>query len=418
MRSSLSREYGKTRVMAGLMAIIAFTASATGDEPHRDDSSTPAPAPSSVATCHPARLAASAVNWSCVIAADGAGAAVVHGLSGIYYDKATSTLWAASDDDTTYPGDPARLLRFHLDATPALSFRGVLSLTRRGPVAEHGSPRTWQLEAITPVIEAGAWNGMFFVATEHDALESGLSSRIYRCTNAGACEPALVMPRELESATGTTGLQDNEGIEGLAVSPDGARLFAAIEGPLAQERPPAGERGRVRLIEYALDDLRTPAHQYAYVLDPAPARMAGSPGVSEILALSTDRLLVLERSYSHGCGNTIRLFQVTLDPERALSPGQSVAHAVPLQKQLLIDLTDERGAFDDPKLSSALENFEGMALGPDLPDGSPTLLLVADDNRRSTQITALVSVRLSSLPTAAAQRWHDGDLPVCPQQLH
>jgi hypothetical protein len=111
------------------------------------------------------------------------------------------------------------------------------------------------------------------------------------------------------------------------------------------------------------------------------------------------------------------VFQVTLDPSRALSAGEAVAQAVPLQKQLLLDFSDEKHAFDQPKLSTTLDNFEGMTQGPDLPDGSRTVLLVSDDNRRSEQVTAVVSVNLSVLPTAAARRWRDGDRPVCPASV-
>lgn len=406
----------KLRDAAAISLVAVFAGCAMGREPSPAQSDTRLVGSSGSAPCRPARSAASPIMWSCIIAPGTA--PIVHGLSGIYYDRTRSILWAASDDDVSYPGDPARLLRFRLTATPSLILDGTLSLTRPANAEGAVGQRQWQLEAIAPVIDNGVWKGAFFVATEHDALSAGFSSQIYRCAATGRCDAPLLMPRELESMTGSmTGLQDNQGLEGLTTSPDGARLFAAVERSLAQEKPAAGARERVRLIEYTTYGSRTPVRQYAYALDPAPADMdGGGPGVSEIHALSPDRLLVLERSYYPACGNTIRLFQITLDPALAMSPGGSIAQAVPLQKQLLIDLTDERVAFDEPKLAATLENFEGMTLGPDLPDGSRTLLLVTDDNRRSSQITAVVSVNMSSLPTAAARRWRDGDLPACPRQ--
>ncbi len=352
--------------------------------------------------------------WSCVIPA--ADTPSVHGLSGLYYDRTSSILWAASDDQDSYPAEPARLLRFRLGPAPSLVFAGSVTLARH--VAEDATrapPPLWQLEAVAPMIEKGAWNHFLFVSTERDTLTPGILSQIYRCTETGLCEPAVTLPRELSSSDGAHhGIQQNQGIEGLTTSPDGQRLFAAVERPLGQELPLPGERPRVRLLEYALDAPQRPLRQYAYTVDAAPAGGTDSPGVSEILALSTNRLLVLERGYWPVCGNTIRLFEVTLDPSRALPAGQSVLQAQPLEKQLLIDFTDEKGAFDEPKLSATLDNFEGMTSGPDLPDGSRTLLLVSDDNRRREQVTALVSVNLSLLPTAAARHWHDGDRPVCP----
>ena len=57
------------------------------------------------------------------------------------------------------------------------------------------------------------------------------------------------------------------------------------------------------------------------------------------------------------------------------------------RKRLLLD-------FDSvaPRLSSALsrlENFEAMAFGP-IVNGTPTLLMVSDDNFRATQKTAFL----------------------------
>jgi hypothetical protein len=373
--------------------------------------------PSIVATCGPAREPASVVVWSCTIPA-GADA-LVSELSGLYYDKDSSTLWAVSDNTRSSPDHRARLLQFDLSGAPGLALRGVRPLTREAaPVAGRVAP-DWDLEGLAPVIDAGRWTAAFFVASEDDEGPAAGASQIYLCTAAGACSIAFGMPSELRSASNgqaPAGIAVNQGIEGLTVSPDGARVFAALEQPLIQEVSADGRRGRVRLIEFDRAQF-SPVRQYTYELDARPQNVSaadGAPGVSEILSVSSTELLLLERSYSSGCGNTIRLFGVTLDPALALPSGQPIAQAAPLRKRLLIDFTDEKSAFDDAKLASALENFEGMSLGPNLPDGSPTLLLVSDDNQRSGQITALVSVRLASLPTAAARRWQDGDPPVCP----
>jgi hypothetical protein len=304
------------------------------------------------------------------------------------------------------------VLRFRLTAGPTVTPDGVLSLERRGMVG--GQSPAWQLESIAPVMPGARRHG-FFVGTENDALAEGLPSQIYRCSEDGLCEVALRLPRESVNDAGkTAGIQRNQGIEGLTVSPDGRQLVAAFERSLTQERPAAGTRERTRVITHAVDG-PDGWQQYAYELDPPPAQETLGPGISEVLALATDRLLVLERGFSARCGNTIRLFEVAIDPRLALRPGQSVNDAHPLPKQLLVDFTDEKDAFDQPKLSAALENFEGMTPGPPLADGSDTLLLIADDNLRPDQITALVSVNLAALPTASARRWRDGDVPVCPR---
>ena len=50
----------------------------------------------------------------------------------------------------------------------------------------------------------------------------------------------------------------------------------------------------------------------------------------------------------------------------------------PVEKELLLDL----GGLGIP-----LDNVEGMTIGPDLPDGGRSLLLVGDDNFAATQFT-------------------------------
>jgi hypothetical protein len=58
-----------------------------------------------------------------------------------------------------------------------------------------------------------------------------------------------------------------------------------------------------------------------------------------------------------------------------------------LKKQLLCDLQS---------LGIYLDNLEGMALGPLLPDGSQSLLLISDNNFNKEQVTQLLLFRLTT----------------------
>ena len=116
-------------------------------------------------------------------------------------------------------------------------------------------------------------------------------------------------------------------------------------------------------------------------------------GVSEILMLDAERMLVLERAYMAGIGNALRLFRVdlasgsdTLALETLLS-GQFT----PVRKTLVADLS----AYLGPGLAK-LDNTECLAWGPMLPaaDGqSPrrTLVLLSDDNFNPLQATQFVA---------------------------
>jgi len=179
--------------------------------------------------------------------------------------------------------------------------------------------------------------------------------------------------------------------EGLTLQPDGRTLVASMEAGLSGD---TGDLVRFQTWTRATgagtgDDFR-PGPQYAYPVDMAA-------GVSEITATGDGRLLVLERGYLAGFGNTVRLYLADLS--RAgdvsgidrLSPGPGV---IPVGKTLLADLANcpSLGATArQPEPNPLLDNVEGMTVLRDgrLPDGTLHLLLSSDDNHNPTQTTRL-----------------------------
>src|SRR5262249_14351858 len=118
---------------------------------------------------------------------------------------------------------------------------------------------------------------------------------------------------------------------------------------------------------------------------------------SEILALDRDDLLVLERAYVSEIGagarsaNAIRIFRVRLGTEGLVTGRWSIGEAAKptgLTKTLVLDPSMVASKLH-PRLKG-LETFEAMSLGPLLPDGRRTLLLISDNNSSDTQVTALV----------------------------
>ena len=58
------------------------------------------------------------------------------------------------------------------------------------------------------------------------------------------------------------------------------------------------------------------------------------------------------------------------------------------QKELLLDLQT---------LNLTLDNLEGMSLGPRLPDGTQSLIMISDDNFNTLQKTQLLVFRIKGL---------------------
>jgi hypothetical protein len=152
--------------------------------------------------------------------------------------------------------------------------------------------------------------------------------------------------------------------------------------------------------------------QRAYVTDaipaaPVPPQTFADNGISEILAIDAFRLLVLERSFTAGVGNSLRLYQVdtrdgsdTLQQD-TLSPGAWQ----PMRKTLVANLDDFVAINGQPRPGlRRLDNTEGMAWGPRIPDkngklGPRTLVLISDDNFNPRQITQIIAFEfLESAP--------------------
>jgi hypothetical protein len=89
-------------------------------------------------------------------------------------------------------------------------------------------------------------------------------------------------------------------------------------------------------------------------------------------------LLVLERSYIPGAGNRVKLFRIDSRNAADVSDHNVTPGLANAPKESILDLSS---------LGLPLDNFEGMALGPALPDGRRTLILVSDNNFNESQRT-------------------------------
>lgn len=113
------------------------------------------------------------------------------------------------------------------------------------------------------------------------------------------------------------GARDNLGPEGLALTPDDRHAWLAMENALAQDGPVptvASPGGPCRFTQIDLATGRT-SRQVAYVPDAIPQRpllpgLHADNGVSEVLVIDAHRMLVLERAYATGIGNSLRLYEI------------------------------------------------------------------------------------------------------------
>lgn len=129
--------------------------------------------------------------------------------------------------------------------------------------------------------------------------------------------PAAVVPRvhgavDFNSLRAPdSGRRNNQGIEGLSLSPDGKRLFVAMQSALVQDGVPnqKQDRNNARVMVYDVSSSPTPARpiaDYVVQLPTYTARVDGKPanrtaGQSEIRAINGHQFLMLSRD-TNGLG--------------------------------------------------------------------------------------------------------------------
>ncbi|MFF0585416.1 esterase-like activity of phytase family protein [Streptomyces sp. NPDC003781] len=205
-------------------------------------------------------------------------------------------------------------------------------------------------------------------------VSSETEPSVRRYSRTGELLGRLPVPDDLRTAPEGRG-RANGSFEGLTLLPGGRTLLASMEYPL--DGDPA-DLVRFQTWQRTRHGDFRPGAQYTYRTDPGL-------GVSEVTATPDGRLLVLERGFTAGVGNTVRL-------QLADRPGRGTA----LHKRLLADLADcpSLGATaKQPQPNPLLDNFEGMAV-TGRAGGRLEVLVVSDDNQSDAQTTRFLRLRV------------------------
>ena len=178
------------------------------------------------------------------------------------------------------------------------------------------------------------------------------------------------------------GPRRNSVFEGVTFDNNYKNLFVSVEEPLYQDGPRAStgdSSGTIRIIKFNIAT-KKPVAQYAYRIDPV-AHPAITPesfkinGISDILYIGDNKLLVLERSYSTGrLACTIKVFVADLSSAENIENINSLKDKKGIKiasKQLLLNMDD---------LGIYIDNVEGITFGPQLSDGKRSLIFIVDNN--------------------------------------
>ena len=252
----------------------------------------------------------------------------------------------------------------------------------------------------------GQFMGALKVADSVRPLRNGVPD--YSSNNATVGQPAPV------PANPSHGRQNNQGFEGLSLSPDGKTLFVALQSAARQDGGTGGTsatRDNTRVFTYDVSNLDDMKLSGEYVVQLPKFTQNGQTLVaaqSEILALSDTQLLILPRDSNGlavgtqesqlrrvdvidlaGATNILgQSYEGTIAPGGVLNPAITPAMYVPF-----LDVNDKaqlaRFGLTNGQvagLDNLSEKWEGMALLPALDPSRPNdyFLFLANDNDFAT----------------------------------
>ncbi|MDT9701363.1 esterase-like activity of phytase family protein [Streptomyces sp. P17] len=329
-------------------------------------------------------------------------------------------------------------------ATATAALAAAACLTAAGPSYANGpqnnacSP-TVSIDRFSDALDKTTYQGTF--VGNFSALAVGRDGSLAAVSDRSALfslDAGTLAPR------GVVALADENGAaldsEGLVVDRDGTRLISSegepavrrhsADGRILDRLPvpdslrvaPAGRAvsngtfegltwfrgGLLASMEYALSGdsagivrFQTwDRHKGAFALSAQYGYRADTGlGIPEVTALPDGRLLVLERGFTSGVGNTVRLYLA--DPRRATDTsgienltGQDGVRLI--RKALLADIAacpDLGATAKQPQPNPLLDNIEAMAV-TGRAQGRLNVLLASDDNQNSVQTTRFYYLRV------------------------
>ncbi len=303
------------------------------------------------------------------------------GISGLAYDRRNARYLGLSDDRSQLA--PARYYGLDIAYANGALNVAIASVT----TLRDASGQPFPALSVDPEGLALLQNGRLFVSSEGDA--NALIAPFVRLFGRDGGElRALPVPQDyLPVAGGASGIRNNLAFESLTLTPNERLLYTATENALFQDGPAASltQGSLCRVLQYHAHSGRV-RREFVYETDPivdapVPANGFATNGLVELLALDDfGTFLALERSFSVGVGNDVRLYEIRY-PFAWLPFG--FGPAVPPTKRLLVDF-GAQGIVPD--------NLEAMAFGPRLADGRELLIVAADNNFSPTQASQFVAL--------------------------
>ncbi|HEY9750323.1 MAG TPA: esterase-like activity of phytase family protein [Allocoleopsis sp.] len=326
----------------------------------------------------------------------------VGALSALTYDRQRDRFYAVSND----PGEqaPARFYTFKLSLdssdpdTPKIQQLEVEQVT----VLKQDNGQPYPANTIAPAGIALSPQQSVFISS--DSLDpAGTTPLVGEFELAtGKLRQRLPIPNRYLPSTGTpeepVGVQEHAAFSALTLSAPSTspanlepfRIFTATQSALVQDRETENQTANNRLLHYLIGDgppVLIAEHVYPIK---APPVGAIAPQLTELIVLDQGgHFLSLEETLddSNPSAEIFQLAMGSATDTSGLASLQGAEGIQPIRKRLLLDLN---------RLGIPLGDLAGMSFGPQLPDGSQSLLLVSNNHLQTEQPTQVLLFRLKS----------------------
>jgi hypothetical protein len=309
------------------------------------------------------------------------------GFSALAYSSQANRIYALADDKTS-PRFYTLSLNLATPPSPSTPLKVEAVTLLKDPLQVDLSNPSATLDGEGLVLTR---HGTVFVASEgNQSLK--ISPRLSEFKVAdGSWQQDLPLPKQFwtlepDDDTLALGVNPNQGFESLAINAEGDRLFTATASPLKQD----ASQPFSRFLHYWIGEpepILISEHLYPLDSDPKNGTLHA---LTDFISIdNAGHFLSLERSYSPTTGYNATLYQlatgVATDISGMRTLPSNLNSIVPIRKQLLLNLAD---------LEIPLQNLEGLTLGPQLPDGSRSLLLISDNGSNPAMPTQMLMLRL------------------------
>lgn len=313
---------------------------------------------------------------------------VVGGFSGIDYDAKNNVYHMICDDRSDH--NPARFysaqIKINHQKIDTVIFQKVIFLkTATGQFY----PNRKQNPFMTPDPESMRFDPQTQTFIWTDEGERMLTKNsmllrnpgVYEINTDGHLMDSFLLPHQFHMVGNQIGPRQNGVFEGMTFSDDGKFIFVSTEEPLYNDGYRAGLNDSSALIRIIKFDRQTKKEvaQYVYEIDavatpPTPPGAFRVNGVSDILYVGNEQLLIVERSFSTGkMSCTVKVYLAYLKNAPNVMNMQSLVkgQSKPIPKKLILNM-DDLGIFVD--------NIEGVTFGPELDNRKRSLLFISDNN--------------------------------------